>query len=87
MISRMSSTILWPQLRIELHDKIPEVIKQRHPGIDWKAISGMRVRLAHAYLDVDRAVIEMTIAHDLDQLYRAMESEVRDWKAGRGAER
>ena len=54
-------------------------VKQRRPTIDWTAIRGMRIRLAHAYLAID-PVVEQAITPDLDHLYPAMSSEVPDWK-------
>lgn len=68
-------------------DKLPEVVKERHPDINWKAISGMRVRLAHAYLSLDSKVVQATVARDLDQLYQAMTQEVPDWTSRRGEQR
>ncbi len=60
-------------------DKLPDTIKERHADIDWKRMSGMRVRLAHVYLAIDPAVIEATVARDLGPLYEAMKIEIPDW--------
>ena len=68
-------------------DKLPDEIKDRYFSVDWKAIRGMRIRLAHAYLSIDPAVIESTIARDLDPLYEAMKREVPDWDARRNRKR
>lgn len=59
-------------------DKIPDAIKSKHDEINWKAIGGMRVQLAHIYLSIDRKIIDQTIAKDLPALYKAMEAEVPD---------
>lgn len=59
-------------------DKIPDVIKSKHDDINWKAIGGMRVQLAHIYLSIDRKIINQTIEKDLPDLYKAMEAEVPD---------
>lgn len=67
--------------------KLPEAVKERHPEIDWQAIRGMRNRLTHDYLEIDPAVIESTIAHDLDSLYEAMKQEVPDWDVRRDRNR
>ena len=60
------------------HDKLPDTIRSKHNNINWKAIGGFRVRLAHAYLNIDRKIIDQTIANDLPDLYQAMEKEVPD---------
>ena len=62
-------------------DKLPDEIKDRHFEVDWKAVRRMRIRLAHAYLSIDPAVIKSTIARDLDPLYEAMKREVPNWVA------
>ena len=63
-------------------DKLPAAVKQRYPNINWKAMSGMRVRLAHAYLSIDPKVVDETIARDLDELCQAMKHEVPEWVRG-----
>ncbi|MBA3518443.1 MAG: DUF86 domain-containing protein [Rhizobiales bacterium] len=68
-------------------DKLPKLVKQRYPTIDWVAISGLRVRLAHGYLAIDPVVIETTITRDLDQLYQAMKSEISNWETRQNQER
>lgn len=62
-------------------DKLPRNIKERYPEINWKAIAGMRVRLAHAYLSIDPIAVDVTITRDLAELYRAMKTEIPDWDA------
>lgn len=68
-------------------DKLPESIKQNYPNVDWNAIRGMRVRLAHVYLAIDPAIIETTITRDLNSLYDAMRVEVPDWHKRSGGAR
>ena len=36
---------------------IPEKIKQKYPGIEWKKIAGLRDILIHAYFEVDLDIL------------------------------
>lgn len=37
--------------------QIPESVRQQHPGIEWRAIAGMRDRLIHAYYGVNYRLV------------------------------
>lgn len=37
--------------------KVPDSVRQRNPGIEWRAIAGMRDRLIHDYFGVDYEVV------------------------------
>ena len=41
----------------EAAKQIPEQIKERHPEIPWKQITGMRNRLIHGYFVVDYGIV------------------------------
>lgn len=45
----------------EASRNIPDEIKQRHPAVPWKEMSGMRDRLIHAYFGVDYNLVWTTI--------------------------
>lgn len=49
----------------------PEFLDQ-HPEIPWKAIRGMRNRLAHGYFDVDLDVVWQTVQSALPALEAAL---------------
>jgi uncharacterized protein with HEPN domain len=68
-------------------EKLPEVVKEQHSEINWRAISGMRIWLAHRYLSIDSRVIEATINDDLEPLYQAMKIEVPNWRGRKKGDR
>jgi uncharacterized protein with HEPN domain len=37
--------------------QIPESVRQEHPGIEWRAMAGMRDRLIHGYFGVDYEIV------------------------------
>ncbi len=41
----------------EASKKVPADLKNRYPGVNWKAIAGMRDRLIHDYLGVDYEIV------------------------------
>ena len=52
---------------------IPKRLKDKHPDIDWKAISGMRNILAHEYFGVRTGIIWKTIRERLPELRHKIE--------------
>jgi uncharacterized protein with HEPN domain len=43
------------------------------PDLPWSEIARMRDQLAHRYFDTTHAIVASTVAHDLPQLWRAIE--------------
>ena len=52
----------------EATKKISKQFTQKHSGIPWQDMAGMRDKLIHDYLDVDLDVIWRTIESDLPLL-------------------
>lgn len=55
--------------------KLSAAFKNRHPGIDWKAISGFRTNIIHKYWQFDRNIAESVITVHLDPLRSVADSE------------
>lgn len=47
---------------------VPIDVELRHPQVSWRAMRAMRNVLAHAYFDVDVAIVWRTIQEDLPDL-------------------
>jgi len=63
----------------EATQQLPEELKQRHPSIPWKQISGFRNILVHAYLgDIDPLTVKGVVEQHLDPLEHAMRSMLTD---------
>jgi len=51
----------------KLMDQYPEVVAS-HPDIEWRAMRGMRNRIAHGYYDINLDVVWETLATALPDL-------------------
>ena len=52
----------------EAAGKIPDELKDSYPGINWAGIIGMRNIIAHAYFNIEPAIIWATITDRLPEL-------------------
>ena len=51
---------------------IPDVIREQHPEVPWRAIVGTRNRILHAYLGIDDDVIWDIIQDDIPAILPAL---------------
>lgn len=56
--------------------RLPADIKDRHPGIPWKKIAGMRDVLIHEYFGVDLKLTWEVVQRDLPALKTVISSEL-----------
>lgn len=54
--------------------RVSEAARNRHPGIPWRDIVGMRNRLIHGYDAVDLDLLWDTVTVDLPPLVEALEN-------------
>jgi uncharacterized protein with HEPN domain len=62
--------------------KIPVEVRDRYPEVPWRAMSGIRDKLIHDYVTVNREIVWKTIREDLppliDQLDQIIVAEQRN---------
>ena len=52
--------------------QIPDTLQQSHPGIEWRAIAGMRDRLIHGYFGIDYDIVWDVITNKIPALDEAV---------------
>lgn len=52
----------------EASKNVPHEIQERHPGIPWRNLAGIRNRIVHEYFGVDISIIWFIVTNELSQL-------------------
>jgi uncharacterized protein with HEPN domain len=52
----------------EASGKIPQAFRKLHPELPWSKMIGMRNILIHAYFQIDRQTLWLTVKNDLPGL-------------------
>jgi uncharacterized protein with HEPN domain len=60
----------------EASRRLPEEMKERHPGIDWVAVAAAGNLYRHEYEAVDDAILWRTVQHDLAPLHAVVTAEL-----------
>ena len=58
----------------EAAKNIPESVRRRAPGIEWRKVAGLRDVIAHAYFGIDDAVLWDVVRNKVPALLGALES-------------
>lgn len=62
----------------EATKKISRDWRDRHEGVEWRAMAGMRDRLIHNYFAVDHDIVWDVVIHKLPELRARLEDIIRD---------
>lgn len=54
--------------------RLPAVVKERHPEVEWQKIAGLRDVLIHAYFGIDYDIIWNVIQEKLPQLQKQVQT-------------
>lgn len=59
---------------------VPQELRDAHPSIPWRNITGMRNWLIHGYVSIDHDLMWSTIQNDLSPLIAALDHLLANWK-------
>ena len=67
------------EMATRIMEEYPEFVVE-HPDLPWRAIRGMRNRIAHGYFEIDLMAAWDTAQKSLPELLKQLES-IRHWRA------
>ena len=64
----------------EAAGKIPSILREASPEIDWQEMLAMRIRLAHIYFDVNPEYVWSTVQDDLPPLRQSIQRLLNEYR-------
>ncbi len=61
----------------EAAKQVPDAVRRELPGVEWRAMSGMRDRLIHGYFGVDYDLVWDVVTQKIPPLKQAIEAALR----------
>ena len=57
----------------EATKRLPDKLRAKHPGVPWASMAGMRDKLIHDYVNVDRRIVWRTVQDELPSVRRQVQ--------------
>ena len=57
---------------------VPAPVRESHPEVPWKKMSGMRDKMIHAYFGIDKAVLWRSLKEDIPVVKPLIEKMIRE---------
>ena len=61
----------------EASKRVPQIIRQQHPDLSWRAMAGMRDKLIHAYDNVNLELVWKTVSQQIPKILPLVEKILR----------
>ena len=65
----------------EAAKNIPEVIRKKYPGTEWKKIAGIRDIIIHAYFELDLDLIWDVVKNKIQDLKQQIQEILKEYEA------
>lgn len=79
---RLDAVLLNLHVIGEAVKKLPPDLRDRHPGVSWREIAGLRDFIAHAYFALDPDIIWDAVTTDVPALLNAVKRIIATEKRG-----
>jgi len=64
----------------EATKRLPDKLRAEHPDVPWASMAGMRDKLIHDYVNVDRRIVWRTVQDELPSVRRQLQSIIEEMR-------
>jgi uncharacterized protein with HEPN domain len=72
------AVVKWLEIIGEAANFISDELKEKHPGIEWKKITGLRNIVVHEYFGINYDIIWLIVETELEKLKKTVISLLKD---------